>query len=409
MDSIGPGAVAIMLGLFVGIALFVPYVWLSYRRRGRLTAWRIAGAASCLIYGLAIWTYTLLPLPDPHRIKHCLTPQLDPLRFIADVRKYGAATAAQLAHNPALIQLVFNVVFFVPLGFLLRAMWRRGVVVSLLAGLAVSLLVECTQGTGVWGLFPCAYRLFDVDDLATNTLGAVVGSLLAWPLLRRRARRAAGAPVVPDAVPRRITVWRRALGFLSDGLATLLLVLGTGTAIEALQLYLLHRRFREADAVLASTIAWAAVLALQLLVTLASGRTIGDHAVAIRYVPRAAWEAADAGARRRASSSSPADHPGGAADAAGPLPPRDPGVKRAARRLGRFCFGIGGFGALMAVPAVRGGWAALFFTVSLLLLCTTHGHGGLPGLLTGQRPVDARTHAALLAAARAQAAERAGD
>ncbi len=38
-----------------------------------------------------------------------------------------------------------------------------------------SLLIETTQLTGIWGIYPCAYRLFDVDDLITNTLGGILG------------------------------------------------------------------------------------------------------------------------------------------------------------------------------------------------------------------------------------------
>lgn len=64
--------------------------------------------------------------------------------------------------------------------------------VATLAGLATSLAIELTQLIGVWGLFPCAHRLFDVDDLLLNTAGATLGSLVALPvvaMLRERRRR----------------------------------------------------------------------------------------------------------------------------------------------------------------------------------------------------------------------------
>jgi glycopeptide antibiotics resistance protein len=60
------------------------------------------------------------------------------------------------------------------------------------ATLATSLAIELTQLIGVWGLFPCAHRLFDVDDLLLNTAGATLGSLVALPvvaMLRERRRR----------------------------------------------------------------------------------------------------------------------------------------------------------------------------------------------------------------------------
>jgi glycopeptide antibiotics resistance protein len=41
------------------------------------------------------------------------------------------------------------------------------------------LAVELTQLTGIWGLYPCPYRQFDVDDLILNTTGVVIGFALA--------------------------------------------------------------------------------------------------------------------------------------------------------------------------------------------------------------------------------------
>lgn len=37
------------------------------------------------------------------------------------------------------------------------------------------MLIETTQGTGVWGVYDCPYCLTELDDLLTNTTGAVLG------------------------------------------------------------------------------------------------------------------------------------------------------------------------------------------------------------------------------------------
>ena len=50
---------------------------------------------------------------------------------------------------------------------------------ALCFGAGLTLSVELTQLTGLWGLYPCAYRQFNVDDLMLNALGVVVGVLLA--------------------------------------------------------------------------------------------------------------------------------------------------------------------------------------------------------------------------------------
>ena len=61
--------VASLAGVLVGVVLFVPFVAASYRRRGGLSAWRFVAWAAFLVYFFAIWTYTLLPLPDPDAIR----------------------------------------------------------------------------------------------------------------------------------------------------------------------------------------------------------------------------------------------------------------------------------------------------------------------------------------------------
>lgn len=73
---------------------------------------------------------------------------------------------------------LMNLVLCLPIGALLfpyvsRLRW------ALFAGLTLSLAVELTQLTGTWGLYPCAYRKFDADDLLMNTLGLVLGFLVA--------------------------------------------------------------------------------------------------------------------------------------------------------------------------------------------------------------------------------------
>jgi uncharacterized RDD family membrane protein YckC len=72
----------------------------------------------------------------------------------------------------------------VPLGAFLRYYAGRSLVVTGAVGLGTSLFFEGKQGTGVWGLYPCPYRLADVDDLLLNTTGAVLGWLLVGRLLR---------------------------------------------------------------------------------------------------------------------------------------------------------------------------------------------------------------------------------
>ncbi len=56
-----------------------------------------------------------------------------------------------------------------------------------LIGAALSCLIEFTQYTGLFGLVPCTYRVVDIDDVITNTLGTYLGVRLL-PLFARNSR-----------------------------------------------------------------------------------------------------------------------------------------------------------------------------------------------------------------------------
>ena len=64
---------------------------------------------------------------------------------------------------------VLNILLFVPLGFLLPAIWEEYASLKkvFLVGLGLSLIIEILQ------LF--TFRLTDIDDLLTNTAGAILG------------------------------------------------------------------------------------------------------------------------------------------------------------------------------------------------------------------------------------------
>ena len=72
-----------------------------------------------------------------------------------------------------------NVLLFVPIGFLVCSITTRfRLIKALLAGLFVSETIECSQL--IWNR-----GTFDVNDLLNNTLGALVGGIIACLLLRR--------------------------------------------------------------------------------------------------------------------------------------------------------------------------------------------------------------------------------
>src|SRR5699024_7042940 len=189
-------------------------------RYGAPSLRRLIGTAAVAVYGVALVAYALLPLPSGDLVQWCAAhgvgrAQLTPLQFLADIRRETAGLGLRATlMSRSVLQVVLNVALFVPLGALLRRYAGRGILTSTLAAFAVSLLIELTQYTGVWGLIGCSYRVADVDDLIANTFGGLLGAVLApvflgWMPLGRQLSRT-------RLVARPVTVWRRWLGMLID-------------------------------------------------------------------------------------------------------------------------------------------------------------------------------------------------
>ncbi|MDN4474987.1 VanZ family protein [Demequina sp. SYSU T00192] len=348
MSQLVLGLLAVGLGLVLVAALFVPVVALLYRRRGGVSARDGLLLAAALVYLVAIWVYTLLPLPEATTIT-CAPTQLDPLAFVDDLE--GAASRGHLPTDPAFLQLAFNVLLFVPLGVLVRVGLRRGVAVAGLAGLGLSLLVEVTQVTGVWGLYPCAYRLFDVDDLLTNTLGAVLGSLLALMVPARL--RVRGDRVVAASEPRPVTRARRILAGVAD-LVSVTLTMYAVVVVESLAAAQLDDGARlDTDGPWVAVVPVVVAFALSGGFLAATGRTLGQAAVQLRYV-------------------------------GSPYP-------TALARALLFAGGIGGYQVLNALPGAASSLLTWLFTAGWLVFALTTEDGrGLPGLASRSRLADAR-------------------
>ena len=85
------------------------------------------------------------------------------------------------AQGDRLVNIVGNVVMFLPFGFFAALLWRgwNGRRAAL-AGLGITCCIEC------WQIL--AGRHFDVDDIILNTIG-VFGGYLLWRMLERLAPR----------------------------------------------------------------------------------------------------------------------------------------------------------------------------------------------------------------------------
>lgn len=191
---------ALSLVFFAGLTFFFLswFVSRQFTRYGRFAGWPAIVSLFVILYTCSLVAFTLFPLPDFSDPAYCAKQatidhwQLEPFASLDDVTAvYASDGLLAMLTSQAFLQVSMNVVFFLPLGFLLAYRSRRSLAFAALASLGVSLSIELTQGTGLWGLAPCPHRLADVDDLMTNTAGGILGWFIG--LVARR--------VLPDPTP----------------------------------------------------------------------------------------------------------------------------------------------------------------------------------------------------------------
>lgn len=272
--------VAVALGLVVALLLFIPVAAVQYRLDGRLGPSDLFVLVTAAIYALALWTYTLLPVPE-HGSFACQGRQTELLAFVGDIRRELEVVqgASGLLRDPVFLQVALNVVLFLPFGFFVRWILGRGFLVATVLGFATSLLIETTQTTGVWGVYDCAYRLFDVDDLVTNTTGAFLGSVVSAVVIRKRHQR--------RPLPTRITAGRRLVGMVCDGLFVVLVGGAAAVGYRAYQHYVAGREYAAigTDGVQV-LLQWGLPGLVEAACVLALGRTVGELVVSVRAVAR---------------------------------------------------------------------------------------------------------------------------
>ena len=176
----------------------VPFLVWNYRKYNGLSIMRATVIFSFVFYLLCAFFLTLLPLPTieevlarkpvpfNHHLFNNIQSAMQNAGFVAsDTSTWFLATHwKNLLTSSMLFQIIANIIMQVPLGFYLkyyfRVSWKKAVGI----GFLFSLFYEMTQLSGVWGIYPYAFRCPDIDDLMNNTLGCMIGFWCA-PLLMR--------------------------------------------------------------------------------------------------------------------------------------------------------------------------------------------------------------------------------
>ncbi|MEA0556306.1 VanZ family protein [Lysinibacillus irui] len=190
--------IAFFITIILSFVLFIPWLIYTYRKYGYLSMSKTIIMLSFIFYFLSALCLVLLPFPST-RDTCSLQPadtihsNLRLFQFVEDILKDSGvvvtnpSTWLAITKQQAFYQAFFNFLLLMPFGVYLRYFlkerryWKRAFIISFL----LTLFYEITQRTGIYGIFNCAYRLFDVDDLLLNSVGALLGFFLApivWAL-----------------------------------------------------------------------------------------------------------------------------------------------------------------------------------------------------------------------------------
>ncbi len=288
MSRFGPLIAAVTVFPLIALGAAVPYVAHQYRQRGTVGAGQLllGGAVALYLVGLAF--AVILPL-RPVSPDFCSLyggdVYLSPLRVFDEIRAEAAGSLGHALRSQIFQQVVLNVALFVPLGMFVRHIFGRGIAATIAIGFGVSMLIELTQLTGNWFIYPCAYRFFDSVDLLSNTTGAAIGAVIAPALRLIPAQLTTADPSSPQPV----TPLRRLLASVCDAAAVLLLgvvlMALAGLVLEATRGQLFESASIRARALRSIALIGVPGLVVMLAAPLAfGGRTPGQWAVLIRPV-----------------------------------------------------------------------------------------------------------------------------
>ena len=275
---------AIVFGI-LAVAIWIPWLIYTYRKYGYLPLSVLVISFSFIFYSLAAFFLVILPLPATRDTCAMQAPNtqhysLIPFKFIEDTLKgnwldiKNPSTYVLLFKQPAFYQTFFNFLLLLPLGVYLRyylvekAYWWKAAIVLF----CTTLFFEITQLTGIYGIYNCAYRLFDVDDLMMNTFGGVIGYFIA--------------PAVLAVFPSKKTIEERAAYLVKKDevkpMSVLLAILIDLFLVDlSRQWIMVFTKHNEVTSFIVTTL--LLIVFLVLIPIIWNGRTLGTAVMRFRY------------------------------------------------------------------------------------------------------------------------------
>lgn len=224
MNAYGiPIKFAIITFPFIAFILTIPFLIYQYRKYGAIPILKSIIFYSFILYLITAYYMVMLPLPSIEYVKKLNTPytQLVPFQFIKDITATVSFDVTNfkdiinIFSHSTIYVVVFNFILTLPFGVYLKYYFNKKWYQTIIYSFLFSLFFELTQLSGLYGIYPRPYRLFDVDDLIINTLGGFFGHLIT-PLLTIFLPTQKELESISYKKGEKVTLLRRGLAFLID-------------------------------------------------------------------------------------------------------------------------------------------------------------------------------------------------
>lgn len=288
-----PIITAISLFPLVVCIITIPFLVWNYRKYNGLSLIRALVIFSFVFYMMCAFFLTLLPLPtveevlqrDPVRFNYHLFNNIQATMHDAGFRAADTGTWFVWANwkkaltSSMLFQIIANIIMQVPLGFYLRYYFRTSWKKALGIGFLVSFFYEMTQLSGVWGIYPYAFRCPDVDDLMNNTLGCMIG-FAAAPILMRFLPSVEAMDEVAAKRGEKLGIIRACTAFSVDWIVCVFIIIGFNYLFGHLTGGFSNTKYRICEVIQLSLI----VLYFIILPKIFKFQTLGNTLVGVKVV-----------------------------------------------------------------------------------------------------------------------------
>lgn len=168
----------------------LPFMIHQYRKYGSIPVMRFLCIYLFAFYMTCAYFLVIFPMPPLEEVRNMTTPSVNLKLFgnipellqVEDFAPHSFHDILQFFRHWKGLEPLCNILLTLPFGFFLRYYFKKGLPKTILCSFLLSLFFELTQLSGLYGIYPRPYRIFDVNDLFNNTLGGLVG-WLAMPLL----------------------------------------------------------------------------------------------------------------------------------------------------------------------------------------------------------------------------------